>query len=312
MRKIYLLIAALFVGVAANAQSDDFESYPIGPYFGGHWTNWSKIDIPTENIMIDNYVSVSGDKSGAIGDNGEQDAILIIPMKTSGKVTVNFKLFIEFGSTAYFNFQKDLNQLGVDGNWANQWYWGVEPYADPQVTIGMAYYTANGQAFSFDYPDEQWIDVAMEIDLDNNLNRIFIDGEELSFVNGSGEPVPTPYTDAGSAMKMNGMDFYSHNEYSSNSYFIDDISVVEGGMGVNDLSASSISVYPTVTKDMVHVTAKSEISHISVFNTAGQEVMKVRGNGMDAQINVSSLPAGVYMVKIQAGKEVLTKKVVVK
>lgn len=314
MKKIYFLAVALIAGFALNGQTlnEDFESYPLGPYFGGHWSNWSGIDIPAENIVIASDVSTSGAQSGFIGSNGETDAILVLPMREGGISTVKLNMYIDFGSTAYFNFQKDLTQLGVTGNWANQWYWGIEPYENPEVTYGTAYYTADGNAFTFGYFDGEWINIEMEIDLDNNINKIYIDGEELLFDLGAG-PANPPFTETGSALKYNGMDFYSHSEYSENSYFIDDIIVQDGGMSsVVDLEKNSIQIYPTVVRDIVKISAKNPINNIMVYNTAGQSVMKTAANGVNAQLNMSALPAGVYIIKVQAGKETLTQKVVVK
>jgi len=83
-------------------------------------------------------------------------------------------------------------------------------------------------------------------------------------------------------------------------------------MGVSDVDRTSISVYPTVVNGSFNVSAKSNISEIAVFNTAGQQVMRIAPQSNSAQVTVNSLPSGVYVVKVMAGKEVKTSKIVIK
>ena len=306
MRKIYLLATALAFSLSANAQlTDGFEDYPLGSYFGGHWTNWSMIDN-NENIIVSADQASEGTQSGFIGNDEIQDAILMVGMKTSGKWTYSMDIFIDFGSSGYFNAQHDLAQLGATGNWAYQAYIGLDPTVagNPPVP-GTFYLAAGGTAYNFNYVEEEWFNVALEHDLDTNTMKLFVDGVELDF----GQTIPFG-DDPNFQGKLDGFDYFS--AAPTNFMYIDNIKFYAGEMGVSDLTSASISVYPTVTKDVVNVSAKSNISNIAVYNTAGQQVMRVNPNGMNAQINVNSLPAGVYMVKIQSGKETLTKKIVVK
>ncbi|HLV23176.1 MAG TPA: T9SS type A sorting domain-containing protein [Moheibacter sp.] len=310
MKKIYFLALSLMLGFGVNAQilTDDFESYPLGPYFGGHWSNWSNTSGP-ENIIIADDQSTSGTQSGFIGSDGIQDPVLVLGLRESGLWTVQFNMYIDFGSTGYFNIQQTIANMGVDGNWANQFYFGIEPIATPAVTPGIGYVTGTEFYYPFAYPEEQWFTVKLEVDLSAGTLKMYFDGElvELDPESPDGS---IPY--GGDQFMMEAMNFYSHSDFSSNAYYLDDIVFVEGEMGVADMTGAAISVYPTVVKDMVNISAKSNISDIAVFNTAGQQVLKSNPNSVSTQVNMTSLPAGVYIVKIQAGKETLTKKVVVK
>lgn len=308
MKKFYILGLALF-GLSLNAQvvlQDDFESYNLGPYFGGHWSNWSQVSGP-ENILIVSDQATSGTKSGYIGSDGIQDPVLILGMRDAGVWTIQFNMFVDFGSTGYFNIQQTIANMGVTGNWANQFYFGVEPIAAPAVTPGTGYVTGTEFYYTFSYPEEQWFPVKLEIDLSAGTMRMWVDGAEVIPADGSSIPY------GGDQFLMEAMNFYSHSEFSSNAYYIDDLMFVQGtDMGVNDVTVSSISVYPTVANQVINVSAKSNISEVSVFNTSGQQVLKVAPQGTSAQVNVSALPAGVYVVKTVAGKEVKSTKVVVK
>jgi hypothetical protein len=69
----------------------------------------------------------------------------------------------------------------------------------------------------------------------------------------------------------------------------------------------SVSIYPNPTAGLLNV-AGADNATISVFNISGQlvsEISSLRGN----TINLSALPNGMYLVKIQKGETIITKKV---
>ncbi len=84
----------------------------------------------------------------------------------------------------------------------------------------------------------------------------------------------------------------------------------EALMAVSDVNANSLSVYPNPAKDVVNVSLKnSEVKEIVLTNLSGQVV----ATSKNASVNVSALPAGVYVVKVVDIKgAVSTSKVVVK
>lgn len=308
MKKIYFLAMSLVIGFSANAQlTEDFETYPLGSYFGGHWTNWSGTS-GAENLIVSNDVASSGVQSGFIGNDEIQDPILDVGMKTSGLWTYSMDIYIDFGASGYFNAQHDLASLGTTGNWAYQCYIGIDPTQTGTPPLpGMFSFATAGTAYQFPYNEEEWFNIALEHDIDNDIVRVYMNGELLSFGTGSDLPFGDDPIYQG---KLNGFNYYSAS--AGNSMYFDNIKFYEGPLGVSDVSGATISVYPTVVKDNVNISAKSNITNIAVFNTAGQQVLKSSPNSATTQVNMSALPSGVYIVKIQAGKETLTKKVVVK
>lgn len=303
MKKIYILALAL-CGLTLNAQlTDDFESYSEGPYFGGHWSNWSGSNIPNENIEISTNYASSGTKAGLIGGNGIQDAILKLGNKFSGTWSFQQKLYIPSGSSGYFNFQED--EVVTEGIWGIEFYYG---YIAPDFPNNNSFLVATDEGGAavylagYDHPYDTWFTMSFVYDLDEGTVRVYFDDEMIYSGNAYLE-----------SFQLGGVDYYSAD--ASNQLYIDDIVFVEGDimMGVSDVNAAStISVYPTVVNNTFNVTAKSNIAEISVFNTSGQQILKVTPQGTSAQVNVSSLPAGVYVVKTVAGKETKTTKVVVK
>src|SRR5690606_20296611 len=107
-----------------------------------------------------------------------------------------------------------------------------------------------------------WFTMTFVYDMDEGTVAIDVDGTEI--YNG------LSYLDS---FQLGGVDYYSADP--TNQLYIDDVMFVEGElMGVSDVNRASVSVYPTVVNDAFNVTAKSNISEIAVFNTAGQQVMK--------------------------------------
>ncbi|HLV23588.1 MAG TPA: T9SS type A sorting domain-containing protein [Moheibacter sp.] len=81
----------------------------------------------------------------------------------------------------------------------------------------------------------------------------------------------------------------------------------ESTMGVSDLNASTISVYPNPATNFVK--ASTEVKEMTVLNMNGQVV----ATSKSSSVNVSTLPAGVYVVKVQDMKgNVTTSKIVKK
>lgn len=71
--------------------------------------------------------------------------------------------------------------------------------------------------------------------------------------------------------------------------------------GISDVAeAMNVRIYPNPAKDNVYVeTEGSEIDQISLYTITGQEVLKVNGTGYKQVLQTASLPAGVYVIKVQ-------------
>jgi len=84
---------------------------------------------------------------------------------------------------------------------------------------------------------------------------------------------------------------------------------------VNEYSANnSIRVYPNPSADRFNVTAESRIERVVVMDVTGKVVFTNNGvNALNAQINLSNLPNGVYMMQVfQADKAPATKRLIKK
>ena len=86
------------------------------------------------------------------------------------------------------------------------------------------------------------------------------------------------------------------------------INVTRGGVGVNEIAAGEISVYPNPATDVIYV-ANAEGAQVSVFDMNGRMVNSVESASANQAIDASSLAKGMYIVRIVDGQNVTTKKV---
>lgn len=66
---------------------------------------------------------------------------------------------------------------------------------------------------------------------------------------------------------------------------------------VQDLSQFGFEVYPNPVNDVLNLKAQTQIEKVEIFNLLGQQVLTTQLNLTNAQINVSGLNDGVYLMR---------------
>lgn len=66
--------------------------------------------------------------------------------------------------------------------------------------------------------------------------------------------------------------------------------------GINGTEQSEIRIYPNPTSDFVNINADMAVSHVTVYNFNGQEVMNVNNS---SKVNLSNLSNGSYILRIE-------------
>ena len=84
-----------------------------------------------------------------------------------------------------------------------------------------------------------------------------------------------------------------------------------GGVGFNELSSGTISVYPNPVKDVLNVQSSLTIQEVQVYNIVGQMVLSQAANGNKLTLNTSGLTSGVYNLKVKVQDGYINKKIVV-
>ncbi|RZK12671.1 MAG: T9SS type A sorting domain-containing protein [Flavobacterium sp.] len=103
------------------------------------------------------------------------------------------------------------------------------------------------------------------------------------------------------------------NESSTgNTFYIafDDFSVEQGTLSTPTFGANNFKAYPNPVKDILNVSYTENISGVEVYNLLGQKVATKAINANNGQLDMSGLAAGSYLVKVTAGNQVQTIKVI--
>ena len=95
-------------------------------------------------------------------------------------------------------------------------------------------------------------------------------------------------------------------------YYIDDISVVQCNVGVEELAEATINIIPNpATNQFTIENSQLRINSIRIDNVLGEEVLRLeRIVTSEKAIDISTWKAGVYFVEVETEKGIVRKKVV--
>ncbi|MFP5471255.1 MAG: T9SS type A sorting domain-containing protein, partial [Bacteroidia bacterium] len=100
-------------------------------------------------------------------------------------------------------------------------------------------------------------------------------------------------------------------------YLIDDVYVSETPLSTHENSLqANVTVYPTIVEHQFFI-ALNELHNkecsISIYNALGMEIQTIKNpNESIITVNATNYAKGMYFVKIEANKKVITKKIIVK
>jgi len=80
------------------------------------------------------------------------------------------------------------------------------------------------------------------------------------------------------------------------------------GLSTDKALSKEVSVYPTLTSELVNVASVEAVENVDVIDYLGKTIITTKAK----TINVSSLPSGVYLVKVTTANGVVTKRVIKK
>jgi hypothetical protein len=347
MKKLLLLFISS-LAISANAQDNffnsDCESYTIGNISTdltgatagqGNWYTYTPTTAVPAGTLADYQVvtnSVSNSKvlqvSGSSGAAGSrylsQDLSASWTNRTSGNdiVQVEYDFFTGSGVTTskntfrtyIYNFD-GTNMIAVAGfhydpatlklsGWA---------YYDNTASTGgvVGYYTFNLISGGLILSPDTWYRVGVAYDY-NTGAITWKDANGLFY---------TVTTAASMGIDVVECDFAvsaGTGNTVANQFQVDNVNVtavaVENllGTNTNTLAVKDFSVFPNPSKDVVNVSNPSaSIKLIEVSDLNGRVVKTVNAiDASTAQVNISDLSTGVYMMKIVSDKGTTTKKVI--
>jgi hypothetical protein len=85
---------------------------------------------------------------------------------------------------------------------------------------------------------------------------------------------------------------------------------IEADLSTGNFDNASFNYYPNPVTDVLTVSYSNVISDVTVYNLLGQQVLTAKPNATQTQVDLSSLTAGTYMVKVTSDEVTKTVKVV--
>jgi len=123
--------------------------------------------------------------------------------------------------------------------------------------------------------------------------------------------------DIGTGIGVQGTYYYAsrfkiNNGYYTygglNGFWYEDSGVltVENFLGVDNQVIKGFMMYPNPTKSNLTISAKNRIESVVIVNMLGQEILTNNTNSTDLQLDISKLPFGNYILKVQVGNQLGT------
>jgi hypothetical protein len=89
-----------------------------------------------------------------------------------------------------------------------------------------------------------------------------------------------------------------------------DLMIYDTSLGTEDSVIEGFSYFPNPVVDKVTISAKDEISQISIINILGQEVALFEGTSNQMVLDLSIYASGNYFAKIQVGDSIKTVRLI--
>ena len=184
---------------------DDFETYSLGNISpqSDHWIPWNLMETSPVGAEVSNTFASNGTKSMKVKlDGAGDDQLLQLGNKSTGRYDLKWKMYIPVGNAGYFNVQTDQNTPGAtNANFSLQVYFRATGLFDSDLPAPLV---------SGSYPQGTWFEVAIRVDLDNNLARLLINGNLVRIF---------PYT-----LGFGAIDFFSAD--ATYTFYVDEVSFV--------------------------------------------------------------------------------------
>jgi hypothetical protein len=182
---------------------DGFEWYVDGSRTGSqadYWSTWSGTVGGAEDGLVTTDEAADGNNSMLIAEGQTQDVLLLLGNTTEGHYLLRWDMYIPAGKTGYFNVQED-EMPGVQ--------WNLDVYLNRDGNApGEG--ELDGLGVTFTYPEDQWFSVVHEIDLDNDLFEMWVDGNPVGVL---------PFAD-----NLGAINFFSVD--ADNRYYLDNVELI--------------------------------------------------------------------------------------
>lgn len=266
------------VGSTTGCTGGGGTPFTEGYFFESGWEGWA--DGGSDCARVNSSFSWEGSYSIRIRDNSGTASAMTSPsydLDGLGSVEISFYF--------YPNSMENGEDFWVRYNDGSGWQ-TVATYASGSSFNNGSFYTATVtlDAASFNLTDGAQF--RFQCDASGNADQIYIDQVTVTGSLASGSAAGPIVT-------------------------IEELPTLRSFDIVDEIEAD-MELFPNPASDMVSVRVADEIQQIIVFNVQGQEMLRRDYEGIEqANLDVSSLAAGVYMISVQTEEELITERLVI-
>jgi hypothetical protein len=84
---------------------------------------------------------------------------------------------------------------------------------------------------------------------------------------------------------------------TADSVFIDDVQMIVDRTAISEISKSEFKVFPNPAKNILYVNSQAG-AEVKIYNIAGSLVMSKITSSANEKLNISNLPSGLYLIKV--------------
>lgn len=304
---VALLLSAYFsVNAQQNISFETSEGYNPGPLFGQN--SW---------VVMDDEEGGAGETAVVVST--EQHSAGTQSLKFAADIEDNYlyydvlKTFSVSGTT--FTISQDIYIDGIDTDWGSDLDLVTGYIDDTNVALTslvyfsydgtiniMTGYDENGDPVVeefFTFGESSWFNIKVTFDTVAGTVTYYVNNEQVHTTN------LTP------GFQVNTLG-YTFGAYTT-SYYADNLAITSGTAGVKQELASKFSVSPNPATNVVSIanTANALVNNVTVTDLNGRTVKTAKFAGVTtAQVTISDLASGVYMLNISSDRGTATKKIV--
>jgi hypothetical protein len=301
MKKPLLFLAGIFAATFSYSQTilinEDFESYNPGDLIAeqsADFTTWSDAPGGSEDAPVSTDLAASGANSlkfeAETVQGGPADIFMPLGFET-GTYALQFNILVPSGAAGYVNMQTTTTP--GDG-----WAWDMF-LEDGNLSLEVEGTEEASTSFNHD----EWITVSVIIAMDSDQITFVINDQPMGSIT---------YTEP----MAGGINFFAYGGGTTiGLYYIDDVTVVDTSVGVEEAEKPAFSVYPNPASGIVSINTGQLNSgdQISAYDLNGKKVFESKvDNKTVQQIDIDEWQRGMYFIQIRNKKGVTTKRLVVR
>ncbi|NJL76877.1 MAG: T9SS type A sorting domain-containing protein [Saprospiraceae bacterium] len=307
--------------ITASAFCEDFEAFTTGGLNlkSNCFETWSgSLGGATDGIIEsgngNKYLKIKGQNV-----QNEQNVVLQLGDRVSGKYNLAFRIYLLSGNKGYFNVLHTFVPNSNHNKYAYEVYFNGN---------NSGHVRQGGRQTDFQYPSNSWFTVNQYFDIDNDQVTLTINGAFVA----SWEFSNTPDEYYNQVLKrLAAINFRALS--GNDQYFVDDIkfttvnnannSIESREEEVNQLEAVETSTtfelnyYPNPVQNQLFVTfvtKEAQAVQLELWNAVGQVVKRHQVQAVTElthEFDVTDLPTGMYYLKCVAGDNYMTKPVAI-